>query len=93
MTITRTLALRGAAGLAALTAGAALTIGMTTALFSDSETRNANTFTAGTVTVGLGSISIDRSVEHLLRFPVRAKSSVPTIPNAVHGPSTDVNSG
>ncbi|MDA3029556.1 MAG: TasA family protein [Actinomycetota bacterium] len=66
MTITRTLALRGAALLTALTASAALTIGMTTALFSDSETSNANTFTAGTVTVGLGSESVTCEVAQVM---------------------------
>lgn len=42
-------------GLLALAAAGALTIGTTLSLFSASESSSSNSFTAGTVTVGLGS--------------------------------------
>lgn len=57
---------RFAAGLTALAAGAAMVIGATMALFSATRTSSDNTFTSGTVTVGLGSESVTCEIPQIM---------------------------
>lgn len=62
----RGLLARGAAGIAALAAGAAVALGITVALFSATQTSSSNTFTAGTVSVGLGSESVTCQIAQIM---------------------------
>jgi len=53
-------------GATALLAGAALVVGATMALFSATRTSDANTFTAGTVSVGIGSESVTCEISQIM---------------------------
>ena len=62
----RGLALRGTTGLIALAAGTAAVLGLSAALFTATQTSDVNTFTAGTVSVGLGTESVTCEVDQIM---------------------------
>jgi predicted ribosomally synthesized peptide with SipW-like signal peptide len=57
---------RGAVGVSAVVATAALALGITMALFSATQTSESNAFTAGTVSVGLGTESVTCEVAQIM---------------------------
>ena len=62
----RGLLLRGTTGLIALAAGTAAVLGLSAALFTATQTSDVNTFTAGTVSVGLGTESVTCEVGQIM---------------------------
>ena len=62
----RGLIMRGTTGLVALGAGTAAVLGLSAALFTATQTSDTNTFTAGTVSVGLGAESVTCEIAQIM---------------------------
>jgi hypothetical protein len=62
----RGLLMRGATGIAAVAAGTAAVLGLSAALFTATQTSDVNTFTAGTVSVGLGTESVTCEIAQIM---------------------------